>query len=94
MPAGAAAAIVAALRGHLPDLRDSVVLIPDLHAAPAVARALRAAAGVPLLLLPRITTLGEWASHVALAQPVAARSARSVRSYSCGRAVVDAIGAP
>ena len=53
----AAAAIVDALRAGIPDLRDTVVLVPDFHAAPAVARALRAAAAVPTLLLPRITTL-------------------------------------
>lgn len=77
-----AAAIVAALGGHIPDLRAAVVLIPDLHAVAAVARALRAAAGVPMLLLPRITTLGEWASRVPLELPVAVRSAREASLYT------------
>ncbi len=78
----AAAAIVGALHARLPDLRDAVVLIPDLHAAPAVARALRAAAAVPTLLLPLITTLAEWAASIPLERPVATRSAREATLYT------------
>ncbi len=77
-----AAAIVASLRSQLPDLRAAVGLVPALHAVPAIARALRSAAGVPVLLLPRITTLGEWTSRIALGRPVAARSAREASLYA------------
>ena len=79
---GACAAIVAALRGRLPDLRGAIVLIPDLHAAPAVARALYAAADAPTVLLPLLTTLAEWASRVPLERPVATRSAREATLYA------------
>jgi ATP-dependent helicase/nuclease subunit B len=82
MPDRGAARVVATLRAQLPDLRDAVVLVPDLHAATAVARALSCAADVPMLLLPSITTLEEWASGVALDRPVAARSAREATLYA------------
>jgi ATP-dependent helicase/nuclease subunit B len=57
------------------------VLLPDLHAAQDAARALRAAAGVPALLLPRITTLELWTAAVPLERPVAARAAREALLY-------------
>jgi hypothetical protein len=61
----AAEGIVERERANLPDLTRAVVLIPDLHAAPDVAQALRAAANLPAVLLPRITTLSQWATEVA-----------------------------
>jgi ATP-dependent helicase/nuclease subunit B len=79
--ARAAAAIVGRERAHLPDLTHCAVLVQHLHAAADVARALRAAAGVPVLLLPRITTLELWAGAVPLARPVAARAAREAFLY-------------
>ena len=68
-------------RPLLPDLTQAVLLVPDLHAAGDVARALRAAAGVPALLLPRITTLERWASEVPLDRPLASRTAREALLY-------------
>ena len=68
-------------RSRLPDLTRAVVLIPDLHAAGDVARALRAAAGVPALFLPRITTLERWASEVPAERPLATRVAREALLY-------------
>lgn len=68
--------IVERERATLPDLAHAVVLVPDAHAAPDVARALREAAGLPALLLPRISTLALWAAEVPLERPVAARAAR------------------
>jgi ATP-dependent helicase/nuclease subunit B len=79
--ARAAAAIVERERGSLPDLAHVVVLIPDLHAAADVAHALRAAADLPALLLPRIATLDQWAADVPLDRPVASRAAREVLLY-------------
>jgi ATP-dependent helicase/nuclease subunit B len=76
-----AATVVAEHRDRLPDLRDAVVLIPDLHAVSGIAHALRRAAGVPALLLPRITTLAAWAESVPLAHKVAAPSLRAVTLY-------------
>ena len=79
--AQAARHIVERERARLPDLTHLVLLIPDLHAAADVARALRAAAGVPALLLPRITTLEQWASGILLDKSVATRAARETLLY-------------
>ena len=79
--ARAAAFIVERERPRLPDLTHCAVLVPDLHAAADVARALRAASGVPVLLLPRITTLELWAAGVPLEQPIATRAAREALLY-------------
>ena len=84
-PAGfvdaAAAAIAAAEKARIPDLTHAVVLVPELHAVADVAHALRRAAGVPALLLPRITTLELWASDVPLPQAVVPRVAREALLY-------------
>src|SRR5262245_1556536 len=77
----AAQAMVERERARLPDFSHGVVLIPDLHAAPDVAAALREAAGVPALLLPRITTLRQWAAAVPLDRPIASRAARETLLY-------------
>lgn len=63
-------------RESLPDLTGAIVLVPDPHAAPDVARAMREASGLPAVLLPRITTLALWAAEVPLERAVAARAAR------------------
>ena len=77
----AAQAVVEHERTRLPDLSHVVVLVPDLHAAPDVAGALREAAGVPALLLPRIATLRQWAAMVPLDRPIAFRAARETLLY-------------
>lgn len=59
----AAREIVACEAGRLPDLSTVVVLLPNLHAADALGRALCAEAGREVLLLPRITTLRCWADE-------------------------------
>ena len=59
----AAREIVAGEAVRLPDLSGVVVLLPNLHAADALGRALCAAAGRDVLLLPRITTLRAWADE-------------------------------
>ncbi len=79
--AGAAREVIGRHHTALPDLRQLVVLIPDLHAAGDVARALRHAAAVPVLLLPRITTLRAWAGEVMLTQPVLGGAAREMLLY-------------
>ncbi|UCH46956.1 MAG: PD-(D/E)XK nuclease family protein [Betaproteobacteria bacterium] len=58
-----------------PDLTGAVVVLPNLHSASDLARALAAQAG-RALLLPKITTLGMWAAEQPLpsgALPEAAR---------------------
>lgn len=77
----AAQAIVDGGRAMLPDLTNAVVLVPEPHAAQDVSEALREAAGVPALLLPRIATLAQWAASVPLDRPVAARSGREALLY-------------
>jgi ATP-dependent helicase/nuclease subunit B len=68
-------------RDRLPDLSHAVIVLPDLHAAGDAARALRAAAGVPALLLPRITTLERWATEVPLEHAIVSRAAREALLY-------------
>jgi len=67
--------------GGMPDLRRAILLIPDAHAAADVARALRAASGAPVLLLPRMVTLRSWASDVLLDRPVLPRAVREATLY-------------
>lgn len=62
----AAREIVNAHRQALPDLSDITVVLPALHAAPVLSRALAAESGLRTLLLPRITTLANWAAEAAL----------------------------
>lgn len=76
-----AQSIVGDGRARLPDLSHVVVLIPDSHAVQDVAGALRDAAGVPALLLPRISTLAQWAATVPIGGPVASRPAREALLY-------------
>ena len=78
----AARDIVRRHHGTLPDLRSLIVLIPDVHAAPDVARALRTAAALPVLLLPRVLTLRQWAGEVTLDKPVASRAVREAVLYA------------
>jgi ATP-dependent helicase/nuclease subunit B len=56
----AAREVVAREAGRLPDLSEVVILLPTLHAADALGRALCAEAKRDVLLLPRITTLRCW----------------------------------
>ncbi len=82
----AAAAIVAAEQARLPDLSACTVLVPNLHAVPAMAHALGQAAGRPALLLPRITTLPQLARQIALPQTTVADSVRQNLLYAALRA--------
>ena len=79
--ARAAADLAARERDRLPDLTHAAIVLPDLHAAGDAARALRSAAGVATLLLPRITTLERWAAEVPLPQAVVSRAARETLLY-------------
>lgn len=63
------------------DLRHAIILIPDLHAAADVACALRAAAAIPVLLLPRIVTLRQWSAEILLDKAVSPRAAREALVY-------------
>src|SRR5262249_9835831 len=79
--AQAARDVVEGERARLPVLSHAVVLFPDLHATPDIARALRDATGLSALLLPRITTLEHWASAIPGDKPVASRAAREALLY-------------
>lgn len=79
---GAACRQIAAERAaELPDLTACVVLVPHLHARRDVAAALRGAAGLPALLLPRIVTLRAWADEVSLERPTLPSVAREALLY-------------
>ncbi|MCC6535265.1 MAG: PD-(D/E)XK nuclease family protein [Burkholderiales bacterium] len=58
------------------DLTRLTLLIPHLQAGAAVARALRAATGAEVLLLPRITTLASWAQDIPVEASVMSGAAR------------------
>jgi ATP-dependent helicase/nuclease subunit B len=79
--AEAARAIIDQHRAALPDLRGVAAVIPDMHAASAVAQALREAAALPVLLLPKLVTLRQWAAEVTLDQPLQPRAAREAVLY-------------
>jgi ATP-dependent helicase/nuclease subunit B len=64
-----------------PDLRGITVLLPSLHVAQPLARALIRHANVPALLLPQMVTLNAWAQSVALEAPVISDSQRSALLY-------------
>jgi ATP-dependent helicase/nuclease subunit B len=76
-PAGALALLARDLLADFsetaPDLAGAVVVLPNLHAASALARALSAEAGCALIL-PKTTTLGLWAAE----QPLPARRLANV----------------
>ena len=81
----AAAAIIAAEQARLPDLSACILLLPNLHAVPAMARALGQAAGLPALLLPQLTTLPQLAKQTVLAQTSVADSVRQSLLYEALR---------
>ncbi|MFA7300459.1 MAG: hypothetical protein WC053_07985, partial [Sideroxydans sp.] len=64
-----------------PDLRGITILLPNFHAAQPLAQALRRAAQRPVLLLPQMVTLNEWAQRVPIGLPVASDSQRSALLY-------------
>jgi ATP-dependent helicase/nuclease subunit B len=76
-----AQAIVERHRGQWPDLSGLLVLVPDLHAAGEVARALSSAGG-GALLLPRITTLHALAATAPIALRLVPQSVREVELHA------------
>jgi len=64
-----------------PDLRDIVVLLPNMHAAQPLAQALVREAKAPALLLPEMLTLNEWAQRIPLDLSVAPESRRTAVLY-------------
>ena len=68
------------LSGHAPpDLRQAVVVLPNYHAALPLAQALSQRAGV--VLLPRMTTLGDWAQSLPLDIPIQSDTQRIASLY-------------
>jgi ATP-dependent helicase/nuclease subunit B len=60
------------------DLSRTVVLLPGRAAVSGFARALAAAASTPVLRLPLLTTLPDWAASVPVARPLWTDSAREL----------------
>ncbi len=81
----AAREIVALEQERLPRLTGLVILLPNFHAADLMGEALCEAAGAPSLLLPRMTTLTEWAGEVVLGHEILPDSCRSALLYQALR---------
>ncbi|HUW51011.1 MAG TPA: PD-(D/E)XK nuclease family protein [Sulfuricella sp.] len=81
----AAQEIVALERECLPNLADLIVLLPNFYAADAMGAALCEAAAGGALLLPRMTTLTEWAATVPLDRETAPDSCRAALLYQALR---------
>ncbi len=72
------------LKAHaaaMPDLRNIIVLLPNFHAAQPLARALMHQAKQPVLLLPQMVTLNEWAQSIQIEAPIVADCQRSAMLY-------------
>jgi ATP-dependent helicase/nuclease subunit B len=65
----------------IPDLRGTIVLLPNFHVAQPLAQALMRVAQRPALLLPQMVTLNEWAQSIALEAPAVTDSQRSAVLY-------------
>lgn len=81
----AAREIVALERERLPRLTGLVILLPNFHAVDLMGEALCEAAGAPSLLLPRMTTLTEWAGEGALGREILPDSCRAALLYQALR---------
>jgi ATP-dependent helicase/nuclease subunit B len=81
----AAREIVARERERLPRLTGLVILLPNFHAVDLMGEALCEAAGAPSLLLPRMTTLTEWAGEAALGREILPDSCRAALLYQALR---------
>jgi ATP-dependent helicase/nuclease subunit B len=81
----AAREIVALERERLPNLAGSIVLLPNFHAADLMGAELSEAAAAPYLILPRLTTLTEWAGEVALEREILPDSCRAALLYQALR---------
>lgn len=81
----AAREIVALERERLPRLTGLVILLPNFHAVDLMGEALCEAAGTPSLLLPRMTTLTEWAGEVMLGHEILPDSCRAALLYQALR---------
>lgn len=64
-----------------PDLRGIAVLLPNFHAAQPLAQALMRVAQHPVLLLPQMVTLNDWAQSIVPDGEVATDSQRSALLY-------------
>lgn len=81
----AAREIVALEQERLPRLTGLVILLPNFHAVDLMGEALCEAAGAPSLLLPRMTTLTEWAGEVMLGSEILPDSCRAALLYQALR---------
>ena len=81
----AARDIVALEQARLPRLTGLVILLPNFHAVDLMGEALCEAAGAPSLLLPRMTTVTEWAGEVVPGCEVLPDSCRAALLYQALR---------
>lgn len=72
-------------RHEAPDLRGATLLLPGYHVALPLAQALARVSGTPALLLPQLTTLGDWAQSVSLPAPIQSDTSRIAALYQALR---------
>jgi ATP-dependent helicase/nuclease subunit B len=73
--------LLARENARLPDLSGVTILLPHLRSAPELVRELGQAANAPALLLPRITTLKDWAENTPTALEILPDSRREAMLY-------------
>lgn len=71
---------------EIPDLRRTIVLVPNYHVAQPLAQALSRAANLPALLLPQMITLNGWAQSIPLSGAIAPDTCRAAALYQALRA--------
>ena len=81
-----ASAILQRHERTLPDLRDSIVLLPNYHVAVPLAQYLAKMAKLPALLLPQMVTLDDWALSIPLDQAITPDTCRASTLYQALRA--------
>lgn len=69
----------------LPDLREATILLPNYHVAQPLVQALSAAANLPVLLLPQMVTLKDWAQSIHLDRGVQPDTQRITALYQALR---------
>lgn len=71
---------------EIPDLRRTIVLVPNYHVTQPLAQALSRIANLPALLLPQMITLNGWAQSIPLSDPIAPDTCRAAALYQALRA--------
>ena len=71
---------------EIPDLRGTIVWLPNYHSAQPLAQSLVRAANLPVLLLPQMVTLNDWVQSIPLSQKITPDICRVASLYQALRA--------